>query len=159
MTATQGERVIGAGVPITIAGEERRLLFDFPALEIVEREMDGLVQFTECLNGAYKSKRLTAIRVALQAALVPIVDGREMPEIKIGPAELRRLTASLVGDGFKQVEALHTAVCSAFDQAIPPTKKAKSASKASARENVSRGAASTAGRSSSSESGPQSSAA
>ena len=66
---SEGALVIGAGVPITIGGEEHRLFFGFPALEIIEDELGGLLEFTNALNGGYRSKRFKSIRVGLQAGL------------------------------------------------------------------------------------------
>ncbi len=150
---SEGARVIGAGVPVTVGGEEHRLLFDFQALEIVEDEFGGLLDFTTALNGGYRSKRFKSIRVGLQAALAHEGLTRE---------DLAVLTASLavsLRQGFEESDAVHRAICEAFDQAIPPPSKDKRSSKGSAREKGSRGAASTAAMSSSSTSSHAASAA
>ncbi len=150
---SDGARIIGAGVPVTIGGEEHRLLFDFEALEIVEDEFGGLLHFTTALNGGYRSKRFKSIRVGLQAALAHEGLTRE---------ELAELTAALLATlqaGFEATDAVHKAICEAFDQAIPPPAKGKRSSKGSAREKASRGPASTDATSSSSTSSPEASAA
>jgi hypothetical protein len=150
---SEGARVIGAGVPVAIAGEEHRLLFDFEALETIEDQFDGLLQFTLALNGGYRTKRFKSIRVGLQAGLA---------HEDLTPENLQKLTADLqasLRNGFEVCDAVHKAICEAFDQAIPPPKKDKRSSKGSARVSVSRGPASTAAMSSSSALSPQASAA
>jgi hypothetical protein len=149
---SEGARVIGAGVPITIGGEEHRLFFGFPALEIIEDELGGLLEFTNGLNGGYRSKRFKSIRVGLQAGLAHEGLTRK---------DLDDLTGALhasLQEGFEAIDTVHRAICEAFDQSIPPP-KAKRPSKASGREKGSRGPASTGERSSSSRSAPVSSAA
>jgi hypothetical protein len=150
---SEGARVIGAGVPITIGGEAHRLLFDFEALEIVEDELGGLLHFTTALNGGYRSKRFKSIRVGLQAGLAHEALTRE---------EITGLTAELLAtlqQGFEACDAVHRAICDAFDQAIPPPSKETKQSKGSGRGNASRGPASTDEPSSKPESNPVSSAA
>lgn len=150
---SDGARIIGAGVPITIGGEEHRLRFDFEALEIVEDELGGLLHFTTALNGGYKTKRFKSIRVGLQAGLA---------HEELSRAGLARLTTYLQGtlrQGFEECDAVHRAICDAFDQAIPPPSKEAKSSKGSGREKGSPGPASTEAPSEKAESSPASSAA
>lgn len=150
---SDGARVIGAGVPITIGGEEHRLLFDFEALEIVEDELGGLLHFTAALNGGYRTKRFKSIRVGLQAALAH----EGLTQEKLG--KLTTALHSSLRDGFEAMDAVHRAICEAFDQAIPPPAKDKRPSKGSGREKGSPGPASTDAMSSSSTSTQAASAA
>jgi len=136
---SEGARVIGAGVLVTIAGEERRLFFDFAALELIEDEFDGLLYFTQALNNGFRGKQIKALRVGLLAG------GRRAG---VTPREVEALVARLRGreDFVEQVTAVIAGISEAFDQAIPPppSKRARSSSKASARESASHGPESTA---------------
>jgi len=148
--ATDAQRVIGAGVTLTILGEERRLLFDLGGLEVVEEAFDGLLNFQEALNKGYRGRRLKALRTGLLAA------GQHAGET---PKRVDALLSRLVGspDFVKEIDLGIAAITEAFNQAIPPVTKASS--KDSARGKGSHGRASTGEPSSSATSPPQSSAA
>lgn len=143
MAVSEGERVLAAGVLITIAGAETRLLFDFPALEVVEEEFGGLYDFTQALNGGWTARRLKALRVGLLAGGTWMENNIVTRQIR--RAEIDGVLAGLVGtqDFAQQVSAAIAKIAEAFNQALPPVPKDKQSSKGLARGKGSRGAAST----------------
>lgn len=113
--------------------EEHRLIFDFEALEIIEAEFGGLQNFSDELNGGFRGKRLKVIRVGLKAGLAHADNS---------PARIREITSQLVGPGFKQTDTVVTSIIEAFNQAVPPARRA--AGKASSRASGSPGNGSSA---------------
>jgi len=161
--ATEAERIVARGVEVVVAGESLQIVFDFDALEQVEEEFGGLYDFTQALNGGWRSRRLKALRVSLVAGQSwrEHAGERIRPSRAIRTGEVTALLDRLLGapDFFEQVEEALKRLGEAFDQAVPPPPSARdlSRSKGSARVRRSPGPTSTEGPSSSSDSPQESS--
>jgi 3-oxoacyl-(acyl-carrier-protein) synthase len=117
---TDAERIIADPIAVVIGGTEYPLKFDFLALMKIEERFDGLLHFTDALNSNWRKKRLTAIHAGLVAALA---------HAGMTPRDVDKITAHLVGDGFKDIASVADALNAAFDQAIPAPAKSKTPGK------------------------------
>jgi hypothetical protein len=68
---SDADRIFARGAPITLRGQQHRVILDFEALELIEREFASLDVFVDKLRSeGWKGERLKTIRMGMTAGLL-----------------------------------------------------------------------------------------
>ncbi len=71
MEVTDADRLFARGAPVTLRGQPYRVILDFEALELIEKEFASLDVFVDKLRSeGWKGERLKTIRIGMTAGLL-----------------------------------------------------------------------------------------
>jgi hypothetical protein len=151
-TTTDAERAIGDGAPLLINGIQRRLIFGFAALKVLETDFGGIMNWLDHFApGGLRTRRMTAIETGVRAGLTHYELEGAGAHFDV-EAAVASVVGELTGEGWQErVDAVVSALDAAYGQGMPPRKRP---GKSSAQARRSPGPSSSAAPSSTSGSSP-----